>query len=75
MVRADGVDGAIIGEVNKSRFVIYKQMEQEFIATNKKNSITNKFHKNVTTFSTITCRYKLVKQLFVMDYVCCRCGG
>ena len=48
MVRADGVDGAIIGEVNKSRLVIYKQMEQEFIATNKKNSITNKFHKNVT---------------------------
>jgi len=34
--------------------VLYKQMDQEFIATNKKNSITNKFHQNFTTFTTIT---------------------
>jgi len=36
---------AIIGEANKSRLVVYKPMEQEFIATNKKNSITAKFHR------------------------------
>ena len=53
MVRADGVDRAIIGEVNKSHLVVYEQMEHVRIATNKKNSITAKFHKkNVTT---ITC--------------------
>ena len=45
MVRADGVDRAIIGEVNKSHLVVYKQMEHVRIATNKKNSITAKFHK------------------------------
>jgi len=62
MVSTDGMDGAIIGETNKSHLVVYKQMEQEFIATNNKNSINNKFQKNVT-FTTITLCYKLVKQL------------
>jgi len=38
-------NGATTEEANKSRLVVYKQMEQKFIATNKKNSIINKFHK------------------------------
>jgi len=54
-------NGAIIGEANKSRLVVYKPMEQEFIATNKKNSITAKFHRNVKTLTTITHCYKLVQ--------------
>ena len=36
-------NGAIIGEASKSRLVVYKQMEQEFIAMEKQNSISNKF--------------------------------
>jgi len=67
-------NGAIIGEANKSRLVICERMEQELIATEQQNSITIKFHKNVTTFTTITFRYKLVKTTFVMDCVRCRCG-
>ena len=51
MVSADGVDRAIKWG---SHLEVYKQMDQEFIATNKKNSITNKFHQNFTTFTTIT---------------------
>jgi len=45
MVSTDGVDGVITGEANKSRHVVNKQIEQEFIATNNKNSITAEFHK------------------------------
>ena len=45
MVSTDSVDGAITGEANKSRHVAYKQMEREFIATEKQNSNTGKFHK------------------------------
>ena len=41
MASADGENGAITGEANKSRLVVYKQTEQEFKASNKKNSITN----------------------------------
>jgi len=63
MVCADDVDRALIGEANKSRVVVYKQMEQDFLATSKKNSISNKFPKNMTTFTRKTCCYKLVKQL------------
>jgi len=59
-VCADVVDGAIIGEASKSRLV-FKLMEQEFMAMNKKNSITYKFHKNVTPFTTVTCCYKIVR--------------
>ena len=63
MVCADDVDRVLIGEASKSHVVVYKQMEQEFVATSKKNSIANKFPKNVTTFTTKTCCYKLVKPL------------
>ena len=58
------MDGAITGEANKGHLVVCKQMELEFIARNKKNNITSKFCKNVTTFTIITCCCKLVKQLF-----------
>jgi len=47
MVCADGVDGAIIEEASKSRLVIYKQMEKEFIAVNKKKRITNNSRKTL----------------------------
>ena len=40
-------NAATTEEANKSRLVVYKQMEQKFIATNKKNSIINKFHKKM----------------------------
>jgi len=63
MVSTSGVDGAIIEETSNIYLVAYKQMEQEFVGRNKKNTITNKFHKNVTTFTTKTCCYKLVKLL------------
>jgi len=44
MVSADGVDGVIITEANKSRLVVYEQTEQEFIAAEKQNSISNNTH-------------------------------
>jgi len=44
MVSADGVDGVIIREANKSRLVVYEQTEQEFIAAEKQNSISNNTH-------------------------------
>jgi len=55
-------NAAITGEANKSRLVVYKQTEQEFTLTNKKNTIANTFQK-MTTFTTITCCYKFVIQL------------
>jgi len=55
-------DAAITGEANKSRLVVYKQTEQEFTVTNKKNTIANTFQK-MTTFTTITCYYKFVMEL------------
>jgi len=56
-------NGAIIGDVDKSRLVVYKQRQQEFTATNKKNSITEKFYRKRYNIYTITICYKLVKRL------------
>jgi len=47
MVRADGVDGVIIGQRMTAVSYVYNQTEQEPIATNKKNSISDKFHKTL----------------------------
>jgi len=38
-------NGAITGEANKSRLVVYKQMQQELIASEKQNSISNKLQE------------------------------
>jgi len=61
LISRDSVDGMVTGKANNSHLVQYKQTQQEFIATNKKNCIKNKFQKNVTTFYTITFCYELVK--------------
>jgi len=67
-------NGAIIGDVDKSRLVVYKQRQQEFTATNKKNIITEKFHRKRYNIYNNNHLLQTCETTSVIDYFCCRCG-
>jgi len=77
MVSTDDVEWSNNWGRQKS-LVVYKEMEQEFIAANMKNSITNNTHTRLTALCLGLPRYagtRKVKPIWILVVSSCLLGG